>query len=734
MSDTKFVPPSNQNFLALPIGTVIGRYRVTGVLGQGSFGITYCAHDGQLGRDVAIKEYLPTSFAFRHDGLTVLPNSTAAAEDFAWGRQRFVEEGRTLAGFRRAPGIVRVHDFLEANGTAYIVMELATGETLGARLQRQKRLTATEVERILSALLEGLERVHAASFIHRDIKPDNILLDEEGHPTLIDFGAARAAVANRTAALTGVFTPGYAAAEQFTDGRQGPFTDIYALSATLYQSIAGEKAPSAIDRAFEDKCIPLAKRQPAGFAPALLTGIDRGMAVRPEARPQTIAAWRALLFPAEVRERPIPAPAAKESTRWRLAAIAGFAAALVAGAAAGALFLLAPQNAPVIDADRQQAERSTAAAAAATAAKRQAEEETQRRATAAAAEKQRAEEETQRQAATAAAAVEKQRVEDEAQRQAATAAAAVEKRRAEEETQRRAAAEQARRRQVEADARQQAIAEEAQRKADEDARVAAAAKRQAAEAEEREAARQLAEQEARGKAAAVDVARSAEAAEKAKTEAAAALGRKAAEAAEAALRLGPVDRQRIQLALTTQGFDTRGTDGVLGPHSREMIAAWQTARGLPVTGFVDAAQRQRLISDSAAAVAKFDAEQKKAADEEARRREQARPDPTTAAASPSRPVPDTGSPAFAGRWSLVRSKCIPSTPQRFFGVTVEGNSFSYGFAFASRTASCSVAIRPDGSFANNACEAPMSGQVSGNRMTLSQRHPEIICDFEFQKQ
>ena len=188
------------------------------------------------------------------------------------------------------------------------------------------------------------------------------------------------------------------------------------------------------------------------------------------------------------------------------------------------------------------------------------------------------------------------------------------------------------------------------------------------------------------------------------------------------------------MALTAQGFDTRGTDGVLGPRSREMVAAWQTARSLPATGFLDAAQRQRLIGDSAAAVAKFDAEQKKAADDEARRREQARPDATTAAVAPSRRVPDAVPSAFAGRWSLVRSKCIPTTPQRFFGVTVEGNRFTYGFSFASRTASCTVAIGPDGSFANNACEAPMSGRISGNRMTVSQRHPEIICDFEFQKQ
>ena len=141
----------------------------------------------------------------------------------------------------------------------------------------------------------------------------------------------------------------------------------------------------------------------------------------------------------------------------------------------------------------------------------------------------------------------------------------------------------------------------------------------------------------------------------------------------------------------------------------------------------------------AAAVAKFDAEQKKAAEEETRRKEQARPDATTAAVGPARRVPDAVPSAFAGRWSIVRSKCIPTTPQRFFGVTVEGNRFTYGFAFANRTASCSVAIGPDGSFGNNGCEAPISGRISGNQMTLSQetsgnhlrlRVPETVIEDE----
>jgi hypothetical protein len=772
MSDLTYISSSSQNFVALPVGTLIGRYAVTGILGQGTFGITYRAHDSQLGRDVAIKEYLPTSFAIRHRGLTVLPSSTESAEDFAWGRQRFVDEGRTLAGFQRAPGIVRVHDFLEANGTAYIVMELVHGETLGARLQRQGRLSAAEVERILQALLDGLAKVHAASFIHRDIKPDNILLDDEGQPTLIDFGAARAAVAGRTSALTGIFTPSYAAVEQFTDGRQGPFTDIYGLSATLYESIAGEKPPSAIDRMLEDKCVPLATRRPAGFAPALLAGIDRGMAVRPEARPQTIAEWRALLVPAPARQTPvaapspIPAPTSSmpaKPMRWRGAAIAGVAVVLVA-VAGGALFLFAPQKAPVVEAQRQQAERASTPVlipdkrqteedaqrqAAAVAEKQRTEEETRRQA-AAAAEKLRNEEEARRQsAATAAAAAERQRAEEEARRRAAATAAAAERRQVEEEAQRRAAVEQARRQQAETEARQraevaarqQAAAEEAQRKADEEARAAVAAtekeRRRAIEADQPEAVRQAAEQEAREqeareKAAAEEQASKAEAdAGKARAEAVA-LERRTAEAAEAALHLGQVDRQKIQVALTAQGFDTHGTDGVLGPRSREMVAAWQAARGLPPTGFLDTAQRQRLFGGAAAAIAKFDADQKKAAEDEARRNKGL--DPAATILGASRRPPEAATSAFAGRWAIVRAKCIPVTPQRFFGVTVEGNRFTYGFNFQNRGASCTVEIRPNGSFANNSCEAPLTGQISGNRMTMSQRHPETFCDFEFQKQ
>ena len=207
-SGSRSQPPPPVDFVSLAAGRTIGRYEVVSVLGQGSFGITYRARDMRLGREVAIKEYLPTALALRHDGTTVVPRSPDAAEDFSWGREGFAAEGRTLASLQEAPGIVRVFDFLEANGTAYIVMHLVRGETLERRLKQTAVLQAGMIDRILRPLLDGLEQVHDAGFLHRDIKPANILLDGVGNPTLIDFGAARAAMAARSTALTAIFTPG----------------------------------------------------------------------------------------------------------------------------------------------------------------------------------------------------------------------------------------------------------------------------------------------------------------------------------------------------------------------------------------------------------------------------------------------------------------------------------------------------------------------------------------------
>ncbi|HYD07485.1 MAG TPA: hypothetical protein VEC60_17240, partial [Reyranella sp.] len=158
MRTTSDPPPGHEveedDFVALKPGQTIGRYEVISILGQGGFGITYRARDTQLGREVAIKEYLPSALAVRQDNTTVRPRSTRVSDDFTWGRERFVSEGQTLATLHRAPAIVHVFDFLEANGTAYIVMELLSGETLEERLKRDRMLGSADVDKVLWPLLD----------------------------------------------------------------------------------------------------------------------------------------------------------------------------------------------------------------------------------------------------------------------------------------------------------------------------------------------------------------------------------------------------------------------------------------------------------------------------------------------------------------------------------------------------------------------------------------------------
>ena len=461
MSDPTIQPPGSAptgaipdvDYEALQPGQLIGRYEIVSVLGQGGFGITYRARDVQLGREVAIKEYLPTALAMRQDRTTVLPRSTKMAEDFGWGRERFVTEGRTLASLHRVRAIVQVFDFLEANGTAYIVMELLHGETLEERIKRQGRLGAEDIDRILWPLLDGLEQVHNAGFLHRDIKPANILLDDAGNPTLIDFGASRAAMAGRSTALTAIFTPGYAAAEQMTSAKQGPWTDIYGLSATLYHAITGHTPPSAFDRMLDDAYQPLGKMALPGFARGLLAGLDAGLAVRATDRPQTIAGWRPILGQAAAPDAdatmaltrtswaapPVAVPPAAPTAKKRgIGLWIGAAAALLVMLGGGTYALVGgkgetPQMAAVrspsaveqaaqdaqmaAEAQRLKDQEELAKLRAESAAREKAEQE--------AAQRRQIEEETRRK--VEAEMADKQRQQDEARQKAASEAAAARK-------------------------------------------------------------------------------------------------------------------------------------------------------------------------------------------------------------------------------------------------------------------------------------------------------------------
>jgi serine/threonine protein kinase len=364
------------DYVVLPAGRMVGRYEIESVLGQGGFGITYRARDRHLNREVALKEFLPATLAVRHDGSSVLPRSTEAASDFGWGRGRFMEEGRTLATLHEAPSIVKVFDFLEANGTAYIVMELLRGRTLQEHVKTEGPLVAAALDAMLWPLLAGLQTVHEAGFLHRDIKPANIMLDGSGKATLIDFGASRVAMAGRTGTMTAIFTPGYAAPEQLGAVKQGPWTDIYCLAATLHYAITGAPPPSAVDRLIKDAYQPLAARQPSGMVRSLLTGIDAALSIDADDRPQSIADWRALLrqqAPADevtlvMPRRPlVPKPDAAPTGKAKWFAVAAACVLLGVGG-----FYLAAALQPAIapsssnDAQRlaQEAERQKAAATA----------------------------------------------------------------------------------------------------------------------------------------------------------------------------------------------------------------------------------------------------------------------------------------------------------------------------------------------------------------------------------
>ena len=216
---------------ALPPGTRFEEYRLDSVLGAGGFGITYRAYDANLDTFVAIKEYLPGEFATRTEASTVVPKSNTDAQDYHWGLTRFLDEARTLARFKHSH-LNRVLRFFESNGTAYMVLEYVQGETLADRLSRERQLPEESLQRLLEEVLSGLEVMHEAGYVHRDIKPGNLMLREgDGSAVVLDFGAARQAVGQRSKAITSILTPGYAPVEQY-DGkvdRVGAWTDIYAL-------------------------------------------------------------------------------------------------------------------------------------------------------------------------------------------------------------------------------------------------------------------------------------------------------------------------------------------------------------------------------------------------------------------------------------------------------------------------------------------------------------------------
>jgi serine/threonine protein kinase len=296
-------PPPPQPTLdtgnALPAGTRLAEFEVLGVVGEGGFGIVYRAWDHSLKRQVALKEYMPTSLAQRSGGLMVSVRSDKYRETFDAGKASFVKEARMLAQFDH-PALVKVFRFWEANGSAYMVMPFYEGTTLRQEL-RERKAAPDEATLLgwLGPIADALAVIHAEYYYHRDIAPDNVLLlAGSRRPVLLDFGAARRVIGDMTQDLTVILKPGYAPLEQYAEipgMKQGPWTDVYALAALAYYAIRGRTPPTSVGRVVNDSFEPLMQVARGRYTDRVLQAIDHALAVRPEHRTPSIAAFKAEL-------------------------------------------------------------------------------------------------------------------------------------------------------------------------------------------------------------------------------------------------------------------------------------------------------------------------------------------------------------------------------------------------------------------------------------------------------
>ena len=306
-------PPS-----ALPRGARLGEFEIRRVLGAGGFGIVYLAFDHALEREVAIKEYMPVSMAGRTAAFHVSLLSQSHAESFALGLRSFVNEARLLARFDH-PSLVKVHRYWAHNNTAYMAMPFYAGHSL-QRTRRHLLGPPAEayVRSILEPLLGALDRLHSEGVYHRDISPDNIIVAPDGRPVLLDFGAARRVLADMSVALTAILKPAYAPIEQYGETgavKQGPWTDLYALGATMRHLLLGQAPAPATTRTVVDELVPLAGQALPGCSPAFLQCIDWMLQPRPADRPQCVAALREALDACRPARLASPQPA-RAAGRW----------------------------------------------------------------------------------------------------------------------------------------------------------------------------------------------------------------------------------------------------------------------------------------------------------------------------------------------------------------------------------------------------------------------------------
>ncbi len=273
----------------LPEGTILhGKYIVGNALGEGGFGITYVGLDNTLDLKIAIKEFFPSGYANRNATVSkeVSLNYNNQTEYFKHGKESFLREAKSIAKFSSEDGIVDVRDYFTENSTAYIVMEYLDGETLSSYTRDKGKLDAEELFRMMLPIMHSLEKMHNEKVIHRDISPDNIMYLKSGSLKLMDFGAARYFAGSEQKTMSVMLKPGFAPYEQYSsNGKQGPWTDVYGMCATIYKCITGVTPPDSLDRAQNDT---LKKPSELGvsISPALENVLMYGLAIYHENRCQ----------------------------------------------------------------------------------------------------------------------------------------------------------------------------------------------------------------------------------------------------------------------------------------------------------------------------------------------------------------------------------------------------------------------------------------------------------------
>lgn len=318
-------------------GTILyGRYVVGKMLGQGGFGITYIGWDLSLDRCVAMKEYFPAGQVMREAGSShqlqwfTTPQAKWAQSE---GLEKFMKEARKMSRVSHIPEVVHVHDLFQENGTAYIVMDFVQGCTLKAQMEATGVLSWDKAKKTFLPLIQAMEKVHQFGIIHRDISPDNIMLQPDGQARILDLGAAKDISINSGASSMQVAKAGFSPLEQYQVGGSGTWTDVYAMAATIYYALTGVVPPAAMDRLDTDTIrwdLPGIRALPQSVQRALV----RALAVSAQKRTRTMGEFLAQLqepasapTPPKPKIEPKVAPSAVPTDKRKL--LGGIAAVLI---------------------------------------------------------------------------------------------------------------------------------------------------------------------------------------------------------------------------------------------------------------------------------------------------------------------------------------------------------------------------------------------------------------------